>query len=396
MWKTIEKNNKFILRVDNEFYVLNKDTYELIDAYTTGKEKEFQERYELSDDDLQTLYNTISNTLYNPPTYLPAFDEILSAQWRITSNCNLSCKHCYISQNKEEVSIDVINRIIDKIIDEKIMSITITGGEPLLVKDVDKIVRKLLLSDIHVKICTNGLLLPAFLNHFSNEDDVEFMISLDGTEDCHDAIRGKGTFRRTIEGIRLASMNGFSITVNIVLNKINYLSIPELLSFLSKLNIRKVQISEMWLFGNALQNEHELILSKEEHDLYVKKIFEQKNELAGMVLSFSNKYAHENDFSVYKIADDGTVLNQGEDVWRCAAGQCKVSIDEWGDVYCCNLLKSTKLGSLLTSDFNQILKSEKRYRIVSRVVDLNKNNRICTVIRTGIEESDKIIQGENK
>ena len=74
------------------------------------------------------------------------------------------------------------------------------------------------------------------------------------------------------------------------------------------------------------------------------------------------------------------------------AGQCKVSIDEFGDIYCCNLLKSTKLGSLLTEDFNQLLNSENRYRIVSRIVDLNKNNRICTVMRRGIEESEKIIQ----
>lgn len=392
MWKTIRKNNKFILRVDNEYYLLNEDTYELIEAYSTGKEKELQEKYELSDRDLQTLYNTISKTLYNPPMYLPAFDEILSVQWRITSNCNLSCRHCYISQNTKEISMNAINRIIDQIIDEKIMSVTITGGEPLLVKDIDKIVRKLLLSGIHVKICTNGLLLPTFLNHFSNEDDIEFMISLDGTENCHDAIRGKGTFKKAVEGINFANMRGFPITINIVLNKINYLSIPELISYLAKLKIKKVQISEMWLMGNALQNQHELLLSKEEHNLYVKKIFEQKKELSGMVLSFSNKYAHENDFSVYKIAEDGTIANLGEDVWRCAAGQCKVSIDELGDIYCCNLLKSTKLGSLLTEDFNQLLNSENRYRIVSRIVDLNKNNRICTVMRRGIEESEKIIQ----
>ena len=90
MWKTIRKNNKFILRVDSEYYLLNEDTYELIEAYSTGKEKELQEKYELSDRDLQTLYNTISKTLYNPPMYLPAFDEILSVQWRITSNSNLN------------------------------------------------------------------------------------------------------------------------------------------------------------------------------------------------------------------------------------------------------------------------------------------------------------------
>lgn len=64
-------------------------------------------------------------------------------QFEITDDCNLRCLHCYHLDNTEEVEIkfseanrEKIMQIAQKIVDLKIFSVVITGGEPLTKKDI--------------------------------------------------------------------------------------------------------------------------------------------------------------------------------------------------------------------------------------------------------------------
>ena len=85
--------------------------------------------------------------------------------------------------------------------------LTFYGGEPLLEADklkqiVDKIKPK------HFMIQTNGLLLdklePKYVNHFHT-----ILVSIDGPEALTDYYRGKGTFRKVVDNLKLIKRNGF-------------------------------------------------------------------------------------------------------------------------------------------------------------------------------------------
>lgn len=54
----------------------------------------------------------------------------------ITDKCNFRCKHCFANKKDFELSIQSWKKIFENICKEKIQSITITGGEPLLYKDL--------------------------------------------------------------------------------------------------------------------------------------------------------------------------------------------------------------------------------------------------------------------
>ena len=59
----------------------------------------------------------------------------------ITDRCNFNCIHCFANKNDSELKISSWKKIFDNICKEKIQSITITGGEPLLYKDLFQLLK---------------------------------------------------------------------------------------------------------------------------------------------------------------------------------------------------------------------------------------------------------------
>lgn len=77
----------------------------------------------------------------------------------ITDKCNFRCKHCFANKNDLELSVQSWKRIFDNICKEKIQSITITGGEPLLYKDLFILLKQLHLRKTLLTLDTNASLI---------------------------------------------------------------------------------------------------------------------------------------------------------------------------------------------------------------------------------------------
>lgn len=118
----------------------------------------------------------------------------------ITGRCNLSCSHCY---RGTDASIDLINitLLLSQLAEIKPYYITISGGEPLLLKDIFSIAEKLKKVCKKLLLTTNGTLVQDFpKNHFEIFDEIQ--ISLDGDKIIHEYIRGKNTFERAIKSAK--------------------------------------------------------------------------------------------------------------------------------------------------------------------------------------------------
>jgi sulfatase maturation enzyme AslB (radical SAM superfamily) len=134
-----------------------------------------------------------------------------------TAKCNLRCKHCYHfahEQSREpELTVDEwIARIEEMQRDKPFFSCTWVGGEPLLRKELVERGKKYFRSN---RVVTNGTLeLPDW-------SDVEFHISIDGTEKMHDAIRGEGCYARIKANLEKADRKGLKVAVACCLNREN-------------------------------------------------------------------------------------------------------------------------------------------------------------------------------
>ncbi|MBN1593742.1 MAG: PqqD family peptide modification chaperone [Candidatus Coatesbacteria bacterium] len=129
----------------------------------------------------------------------------------ITGHCNLRCAHCGAigSLNKRDgLSTSDVKRIIDQLSERPETSIAITGGEPLLRKDIVEIV-EYSCERTRTILSTNGTLITDDLARSLGPLPIIFQISLDGaTAAIHDMIRGIGQYDRALNGIRLLQEHG--------------------------------------------------------------------------------------------------------------------------------------------------------------------------------------------
>ncbi|MGQ9464110.1 MAG: radical SAM protein [bacterium] len=124
-----------------------------------------------------------------------------------TFRCNLKCEMCFIKYAKVEDELEIKDwfHIIDSI-KRFHPRIHISGGEPLVFKDIMKIIEYIKHNDLLLNITTNGTLLGEYAEDLVKYKVNHIDISIDGPEQIHDRLRGvKGTFARIIKGLEKIS-----------------------------------------------------------------------------------------------------------------------------------------------------------------------------------------------
>ena len=88
----------------------------------------------------------------------------ISCEWNITYKCNLRCKFCSLSCSSDVEEINIlddknIKHIVNQLKDNKILYVSISGGEPLKHPKIYDIIDKLYVNGFIISLTTNGLLL---------------------------------------------------------------------------------------------------------------------------------------------------------------------------------------------------------------------------------------------
>lgn len=134
--------------------------------------------------------------------------------------CNLACAGCgkidhprHILQKR--LSVDDALKAVDEC-DAPIVSIP--GGEPLLHKEMPRIVEGIVARRKFVYLCTNALLLEKRITEYTPSRYLTFSIHLDGNRERHDeSVCQEGVFDRAVSAIELAREKSFRVTVNCTL-----------------------------------------------------------------------------------------------------------------------------------------------------------------------------------
>ena len=116
-----------------------------------------------------------------------------------TMRCNLNCYGCYSGSypTEEELSFEVMDRLVGECKEMGIHLVIITGGEPFLRKDLFDLFEKH--DDTTFQIYTNGTLIDEkMVERFVALGNVVPAISLEGLQEETDARRGKGYFDRIV------------------------------------------------------------------------------------------------------------------------------------------------------------------------------------------------------
>lgn len=177
-------------------------------------------------------------------------------QWCVTGFCNLKCLHCYMqspSGRYKQLSFDDMMRIIEQFEYANVMQVSLTGGEPLMRRDLLNILNALAQKKIWVsEIYSNGLLITEeFLNAVKTIGFLPyFQISFDG-HGGHDYMRGrKGLEERVIDAIRKLRRAGFPVIVASNIDSVNVKCLDITYDLLLDLDIQAWRIGVPLDMGN--------------------------------------------------------------------------------------------------------------------------------------------------
>ncbi len=165
----------------------------------------------------------------------------------VTSRCNLECVYCHREGENptgREMDVEEIATICKAFYDLGVEKVKITGGEPLLRKDIVEIVQEMPKFK-EISLVTNGVYLSKFAWDLREAGLNRVNVSLDTLkEERHEIITGRRVLKRVVEGIHSAFEAGLTpIKLNmVVLKGVNDDEIDDILEFSSEFNKNGINV----------------------------------------------------------------------------------------------------------------------------------------------------------
>ncbi len=206
----------------------------------------------------------LNTSPYSPALSQAAIRPPATLTVAITDNCNLSCCHCLVAENRQLQTGHVAEWSLLQLINQFYSlggeHIRFTGGEPLLhpawlramqfadtigLTEITLQTNAVLLTNQHVKQLQRSHL-PGF----------SIQISLDGaTASSHDLVRGPGAFAATMQAIDRLIQSGFAgkVTINFTEMRHNLEEFPDLLQLAEKLGLAAVSAGTLIHGGEAAE-----------------------------------------------------------------------------------------------------------------------------------------------
>ncbi len=254
--------------------------------------------------------------------------------WNVTKRCNLLCPHCYIDstrrleEDNSELTREEARLLIDELsyINPRLM-LVLSGGEPLLRKDIYEIIEHATEADFIPVIGTNGT--------FLTRENVRLLksaglrgagVSIDSVDPHeHDRFRGlEGAWELSVSGLRYLREAGIETQIDVTLTDRNYHEIDRFIEFGAGLGVKAVNFFFLICTGRAMKTD---ITTYNYHDA-LKNISERAmNERRLMVRARCAPH-------IYRILyEAGHSLPSG--TRGCLAGRSYMRIDPEGNVTPC-------------------------------------------------------------
>jgi organic radical activating enzyme len=170
-----------------------------------------------------------------------------------TRLCNLACLHCYSESGpNQRGGLDPVSvtSALGVLRAEGYEAVSMSGGEPLVYREIGAVVRSARELGFRVTMVTNGLLVGRNMRVVSELDAVA--ISFDGLAETHDVVRARrGAFDRACAAVLRLAEDGQPVAAAISMTRDAIPELPELAYHLASLGARALQIRPVARAGRA-------------------------------------------------------------------------------------------------------------------------------------------------
>ena len=210
-----------------EFYKILEEDGFIVSGETTAELDRKDTRFSYNSTDPKTARRDFTPTIFrtqeNTQTYLSSHfknqPQLISLQIELTSRCNERCVHCYIPHDNKTTDIDfeLYADVLRQANDMGLLSLTLSGGEPLLHPGFCDLLRQAKKYDFSINILSNLTLLnDEMLEEMKSAHISSVKVSLYSmNESIHDAITClPGSHRKTIKAIEKLIRNDIPVQIS--------------------------------------------------------------------------------------------------------------------------------------------------------------------------------------
>ena len=302
--------------------------------------------------------------------------ELRMLFFELTLQCNERCFHCGSSctaQRGDELAREEWLRIIDEVkadFDITRMQLCVTGGEPLLNRDIFDIMGYAHEQGFKWGMTSNATLItPAVARRLADAGMGTISVSIDGLRETHDELRGlAGGYDRAMAGIQnLIDVGAFrNVQVTTVVNHGNIAQLDELFEIMDGLYIDSWRVINLEPIGRALLRP-DLMLTREDYVRLFDFIREKRQDGYPLEYGCSHYLGLEYEAGVR------------EWYWLCNAGVYTASIMSNGDIAACLDIErrpETIQGNIRTDRLRDVW--DNRFELFRHdLSDLNDECRSC-------------------
>jgi heme d1 biosynthesis radical SAM protein NirJ len=177
--------------------------------------------------------------------------------WNLTRRCNLRCRHCYTTSADVdfpgELTPEQAMATLEDLGTFGIPALILSGGEPLVRRDLFQIATRAREMGMFLALSTNGTHVHGETADRVAEIGFDYVgISLDGIGDTNDWFRGKqGAFDQAVAGVRACKERGVKVGVRFTITTDNAHQLPELLALCDHEGVDKFYLSHLVYAGRG-------------------------------------------------------------------------------------------------------------------------------------------------
>jgi AdoMet-dependent heme synthase len=280
------------------------------------------------------------------------FKRPFGVSFEVTHNCNAKCKHCHLGAKVSEnrASPEKLGEICRQL---KPVLAQLSGGEPLLRNDLEKIVKNFKRPNRapYIDITTNGILLTKErYNKLLDAGVDQIGLSLDYPDERHDTFRGvPGLFNRIENLINSLSSNGqIAISFICTIQSDNFRDLDKMVELAQKWNVKVNFSTYTWL----RTNDKGYLVSKED----IPELRKIVNDVINLKRKYNNVLTSEYLFN--KMIE----FFENESMPNCRTGERFFNVNPDGSISPCGLrIKNYKSQQELRDKFKTEINCESCY-----------------------------------
>lgn len=274
-------------------------------------------------------------------------DQLQIIAINLTRRCNLACEHCYLdaealtTASDNELSTLEVNQLLDQIAEFHGQAmVVLTGGEPLVRKDLEAICEHGFALGLMVVIGSNGALLTERrVISLKKAGAMGIGISVDSLDaKSHDNFRGKpGSWKKTMAGIEHCRKHALDFQIHFSITDNNHQEIEDIIAFAQASGARVVNFFFIICTGRA---ESVSDISAVNYEASIKKIIQCQQAYNDLIIR--PRCAPQYKRIAWQMAPESQ-LNKisGMDGDGCIAGTHYCRITPEGGVTACPYIEQT-------------------------------------------------------